>query len=79
MILYGNGFAYVKRDEKNKPKDLVYLPATSVQIVGTLQQNNVYYMCTGYKGVPDKLSEDDVLHLFKNTKDGLNGISVLKH
>lgn len=79
MIINGNGYAYIKRGEKNKPVELIYLPANSVSIMGSLYQNDVYYLCTGYKGVPDKIYEDDIIHLFKNTKDGINGISVLRY
>jgi len=79
MIIHGNGYAYIKRDEKNKPIDLIYVPATSVTIMGTLQNNDIYYSVSAYKGVPDKIYEDDIIHLFKNTRDGINGISILAY
>ena len=79
MIIHGNGYAYIVRDKDNKPKDLIYLPSTSVALTGTPQNDDLCYLVTGYKGVPNKVEPKDMIHLFKNTKDGYNGISVLTY
>lgn len=79
MIIYGNGYAYIKRDVNNKPIELIYIPATNVTIMGTPQMDDVYYFCSEYKHVPSKIYEQDMIHLFKNSKDGIHGISVLNY
>jgi HK97 family phage portal protein len=79
MIINGNGYAYIKRDDSGKAVDLIYLPANNVSIMGTPQTDDIYYLCSGYKNVPDKIYEDDIIHLFKNTRDGVHGISVLSY
>ena len=79
MIIHGNGYAYIVRDKDNKPKDLIYLPPTCVTITGTPQNDDISYIVSNYKNVPNKVEQKDMLHLYKNTKDGYNGISVLTY
>lgn len=79
MIIHGDGYAYIKRDEKNRPIDLIYLPSNVVTIVGTVNNGDIYYLCAGYKNVPNKIYERDIIHMFKNTRDGIHGISVLDY
>lgn len=79
MIIHGNGYAYIVRDEEKRPKDLIYLPSASVSIMSTTQNNDIYYLVNGYKNVPNNVQPKDMLHLFKNTKDGYRGISVLDY
>ena len=79
MIIHGNGYAYIKRDLKGTPIDLIYLPSNVVTIMGSPENDDVYYLVSAYRNVPNEIEENDMLHLFKNTRDGYKGISILDY
>lgn len=78
VIVYGNGYALIVRDQETvKPKSLIYLPP------GTCSP--VYYQNTGklYYNIPlydaKKMYEPlEVLHFFMDSKDGIEGKSLLE-
>lgn len=76
MILRGNGFAYIDRDNSGKVNDVRFLPSDSVTINYNPQKNELYYLCSLIKG---KIEPVNMIHVKKNTNDGINGVSLLSY
>lgn len=79
MLLNGNGFAYIKRDNDGKPIELVYLPKGSVSVDYDPATGRLQYLTTTYKWIPRVVPPKDMLHFYKNTNDGYNGIGVIAY
>ena len=78
VILKGNGFAYIERAEDGTAIGLKFLRSEKVEIRYNKKNGNISYRCSedGYKG---DIEDCDMIHLFKNSYDGINGVSVLKY
>lgn len=80
MLLYGNGYIYIRRDQQLKPIELVYLNCKTITINYTEQTNKLVYLYTGnIKNIPSKIYKEDILHFYKNSYDGIHGIGVLNY
>jgi len=79
MLTNGNGFAYIKRDAEGQPVELVYLPKGSVTVDYNQATGKLRYLATSYNWIPRTLEPKDVIHLYKNTRDGYNGIGILAY
>ena len=76
MLLKGNGFAYIDRDERGNAKALYFLPADAVTIVIPKNlRDNVSYKVTGI----GEVESCNMIHLLNFTYDGITGISTLSH
>jgi HK97 family phage portal protein len=79
MLLHGNGYAYIVRDGKGEPLELLLLDPCGTypvrQIVG--DSIDLYYV-TAIGGEQLKIRAEDVLHLKRLSRDGLVGLSVLE-
>lgn len=77
ILLKGNGFIYVYRDERGKAKGLRWLPNEYVSINYNPLSNNLYYICP----LVDKKAIEPVnmLHFKINSDDGINGRSVISY
>lgn len=73
MLLYGNGYAYIERATDGMIVGLTYLPGDQVTIYYNDITREFYFM---YKGL--KIEDKDIIHLYKNSYDGITGIPVLK-
>lgn len=75
MLLRGNGYAYIVRDNDGNVKELIYLPTEYVTIVPPKYiYEPVTYKVTGFDfDVPAK----DMIHLLNYSYDGVTGISTL--
>ena len=73
ILLYGNGYAYIEKSTDGMIVGLTYLPGNDVTIFVNQTNNDFYFL---YKGV--KIENDDIIHLYKNSYDGIQGISLLK-
>lgn len=77
MLLYGNGLAYIKRDANGVPTELVYCEHGSYNIHYDKMTKDLYYTITG---VPSgRVEPINVIHLIKNSKDGVNGVGILTY
>lgn len=76
MLLYGNGFAYIERDNNGRPFNLIYLTKDDCQIEYNQTSRTLYYKVRGIKG---KVEPINIIHLMKNSKDGVKGIGVLEY
>lgn len=75
VILKGNGFAYIERSN-GIVTNLRYIEAQEVTINYNKQSNEVYYTTQYVKG---RIPQKDMIHLIKNSYDGVNGVSVLSY
>lgn len=74
VIMNGNGFAYIERAGDGTVTGLRYLQRGTVTINYNKTKQTLSYECREIKG---KIEPCNMIHLVKNTKDGVNGISVL--
>ena len=77
MLLYGNGVAYIERELDGTPKSLVYCPKDSYNIRYNEKTHDLYYLIPSVK--KGKVEPIDVIHLIKNSKNGIEGIGVLAY
>lgn len=75
VILRGNGFAYIERGADGTATGLRYLDSNDVQIHYNKNNKTLYYTC----GLVSKqhIEPCNMIHLIKNSYDGVNGLSVL--
>lgn len=75
VILRGNGYAYIERDEKLKVKALHLIDPDYVQPL-VQEDGSVKYIVAGMKSAVDSFN---MIHLFMHADNMMNGISVLKY
>lgn len=77
MLLTGNAYAYIERDEKGNAKALYYIPTELVTILKpqTLT-DTISYSITGMKNV---VEDCNMIHILNFTSDGYEGISTLAY
>lgn len=77
VILKGNGFAYIERNEDGSVKALRFLQSSDVIINYDKIKNTLTY------SIPiiskRRIEPINIIHLRKNTYDGVNGISVISY
>ena len=78
IILYGNGFIYIERDEETgQPKTLHYSPANQTRIAYDPLNHKLYYQNYTYL---DRIDDGtNYLHFYMNSDDGFIGKGVLKN
>lgn len=76
VLLKGNGYAYIERDDKGNAKALHFIPADSVTVIApkTLRDNITYHI-TGIGNV----EACNMIHILNFSYDGITGISTLAH
>lgn len=78
VILKGNGFAYIKRSADGTVIAIQYLESSDVQIHFNKQKpEELYY--TAPMATKGKIEPINMIHLVKNSYDGVNGIPVLTY
>ena len=71
---YGNGLAYIKRSNNGMPVEIIYRPHGTMSIIYNSTNRQLYYLDpTIRKG---KIEPINVIHIYKNTRDGINGIGL---
>ena len=74
VILHGNGYAYIERAADGTPINLRYCEHGSVAINYNKLKQEIYYQIPSVKR--GKIEPIDVIHLYKNSNDGVLGIPV---
>ena len=77
MLLDGNGFAYIERAADGTPTSLVYCPSGSVTINYSESSRRLLYTVNNIKR--GKIEPIDMIHILKNSKDGINGKGILHY
>lgn len=78
VIIKGNGFAYIQRANDGTVIGLRYLESSDVIINYDKWKNQLFYTCE-IVARGKKIEPINMIHLFKNSYDGVNGISVLSY
>lgn len=77
MLLKGNAYAYIERDNNGNAVALHYIPAESVTIIKPQTiKDNVAYSVTGFGNV---IEACNMIHLLNFTYDGITGISTIEN
>lgn len=71
---YGNGLAWIKRGQDGTPVEVVYRPHGTMSIVYNSTNRQLYYIDPSIK--KGKIEPINVIHVYKNTKDGITGIGL---
>ena len=80
MLLYGNGYIYIRRDSQQTPVELIFLPHGTITIDYTESNNKLLYIYTGgNKSISKNILPKDILHFYKNSNDGIHGRGILSY
>ena len=74
VLLTGNGYALINRDEKGDAKELIFLKSDSVSV--TFKNGKKMYNITGMNQLVEAIY---MIHILNFSYDGITGISTLKH
>lgn len=74
---HGDGFAYIKRNGKGQPVQVIYRPHGNTSISYNPLKNELYYLDS--KMSSKKIEPINMIHVRKNTLDGISGISISKY
>lgn len=77
MLLYGNGFAYIQRNQQGEPIGLRYIESRDVNINWDKHKDRLFYTCGLFPN--SVIKPEDMLHIYKNSYDGYNGIGILQY
>lgn len=77
VILKGNGFAYIERDNKGDVKSLRFLESEDVTINYDKVKNTLTYNAAIIS--PKKIEAINMIHLKKNSWDGVKGVPLLTY
>ena len=76
MLLFGNGYALIERSGGHVT-GIRYLESNDVQVQWDKYKKKLYYTCNT---VPGKIIQpENILHIYKNSRDGHTGIGILKY
>lgn len=78
-LWWGNSYIYIKRDGKGVPAKLIYLQHGDVSVDYNKTNGTIIYQITNHLDVPQTAKPEDMLHFFKNTRDGVTGIGLLAY
>jgi HK97 family phage portal protein len=77
MLLKGNGYAYIDRDNNNNIQQLIYIPAEFVTVNWDLNLlHDVTYIVYGLDRI---IEHTDMIHLVNFSDDGVHGISTIHY
>lgn len=76
MLLFGNGYALIERSGGHVT-GIRYLEANDVQVQWDKYKKKLYYTCNTVSG--KVIQPENILHIYKNSRDGHTGIGVLKY
>lgn len=80
VILKGNGYLYINRDEAGHPKALTYLRPSQVAIQYNELTQDLYYLVTSSNKVTKKkILDKDMCHFVMHSNDGVNGLSIISY
>lgn len=77
VILKGNGFAYIQRAKDGTVTNIRYCESKDVNIHYNKNKDELYYTISHISN--KRIEPINVIHLIKNSYDGINGISVLSY
>ena len=78
-LWWGNSYIYIKRDGKGVPTKLIYLQHGDVSVDYNKTEGTIIYQIANHLDVPQTTKPENMLHFFKNTRDGVTGIGLLAY
>jgi HK97 family phage portal protein len=75
VILYGNAYAYIERANDGTPINIIYCEQGTVNISYNKQKQELYYNVS-FINKKSRIEPINMIHLYKNTNDGVKGISL---
>lgn len=75
-LLYGNGVAHILRADDGTPTDIVYYPHGNFSTFYDERNHSIRYKLSN---VIRQVEDCDVIHVYKNTKNGLEGIGFIDY
>lgn len=79
VLLTGNGYAYIERDNRLNVQQLIYIPTSSVNIVWINDDSGILRKRYQVTGFAELVEPRDMIHVLNFSYDGINGISTLTH
>ena len=80
VILKGNAYLYINRDEAGHPKSLTYLRPSQVAIQYNELTQDLYYLVTSSNKITKKkILDKDMCHFVMHSNDGVNGLSIISY
>ena len=79
VLLKGNGYAYIQRGDDGTVTDLYFLESGDVVINWDKYTRTLYYSVNVLSGRSMKVEPCNIIHLVKNSYDGVHGLSVLNY
>ena len=79
MLWFGNAYIYIKRDGQGSPIKLIYLDHGDVSIDYNKTKGTIIYQIANHLDVPQIAKPENMLHFYKNTRDGITGIGLLAY
>ena len=75
LLISGNGYIYINRANDGTVLGLQYLESTDVNVKYNKKRQELYYTSSFVQGgVIDRM---DLIHIYKNSKDGIKGTGLL--
>lgn len=78
VLVKGNAFIHIKRDEAGNPIKLIYLRPAQVSIFYNEYTDELYYI-VNRQNVKYKVYDEDMIHLVLHSNDGVNGLSIINY
>lgn len=80
VLLKGNGYILIKRGESGVITALKYAPANAVSVIYDNWKDTLYYIVTlADAGKTLKVKKEDIIHITRTTRDGINGMSTTQY
>ena len=79
VLLTGNAYAYIERDELLRVTQLVYLPTQAVSVVFQPDESGISRKRYRVNGFRELVEPQDMIHVLNFTYNGIEGISTLAH
>lgn len=79
VLLQGNGYAYISRNDYGKPDEIIFMPSHMVMVVFIKDAtgiNRKRYQVAGWRQL---VEPRDMIHVLNFSYDGINGVSTLTH
>jgi HK97 family phage portal protein len=78
VLLRGNAFAHIVRNARGEPIELIPLNSDRVEVKQRADLS-IEYIFTRKDGVKVTFKQNEVMHLFGLTLDGITGVSVIRY
>ena len=76
VLLKGNAYCYLKRNEQGDVVDIIYLEPNDVMVIWDKKKQELYYQIPFLSKV-QRIQAFDIIHLQNNSNNGIHGQSVL--